>query len=139
MNDIIKLWKGKGRIIMNLLWMLTTTPSTPSTTNPFDDITKGNDMCALWSSVMSIVTTIIWILVGVLAVILIIKGVTTALGVVKAADEPQVRQEKLGAFKYLAIGMGVALIIAVLAGSLLSMFGTSMINKALGTTCTNGK
>ena len=91
------------------------------------------ELCTLWTKVLDIVTIVIWILVGVLAVILIIKGVTTALAVVKAADEPQVRQEKLGAFKYLAIGMGVALVIAILAGTLLSAFGTSMIEKALST------
>lgn len=89
-------------------------------------------LCELWTQAIKIVSIIIWILVGVLTVILIIKGVSTALAVVKAADEPQVRQEKLGAFKYLAIGMGVALVIAVLAGTLLSAFGTSMVEKALG-------
>lgn len=99
---------------------------------------EGDKLCDLWNSVIGIVTTVIWILVGVLAIILIIKGVTTALAVVKAADEPQVRQEKLGAFKYLAIGMGVALVIAVLAGTLLSVFGDSMVNKALGTDCSSG-
>ncbi|MBR3891650.1 MAG: hypothetical protein IKJ30_06250 [Bacilli bacterium] len=99
---------------------------------------EGEKLCELWNSVIGIVTTVIWILVGVLAIILIVKGVTTALAVVKAADEPQVRQEKLGAFKYLAIGMGVALVIAVLAGTLLSVFGDSMVNKALGTDCSSG-
>lgn len=111
------------------LWMLDTT----NITDAFGENTEA--LCQLWVSVVSIVTTVIWILVGVLAVILIVKGVTTALAVVKAADEPQVRQEKLGAFKYLAIGMGVALVIAVLAGTLLSVFGDTMINNALGTNC----
>ena len=115
------------------LWMLTG----GTEGSPFDTLFGGtgdggsNSMCDLWESVIQIVTAVIWILVGVLAIILIIKGVTTALAVVKAADEPQVRQEKLGSFKYLAIGMGVALVIAVLAGSLLSALGTSMIAKAI--------
>ena len=100
--------------------------------SPLGDAIDTEALCELWTQVLDIVTMVIWILVGVLAVILIIKGVTTALAVVKAADEPQVRQEKLGAFKYLAIGMGVALVIAVLAGTLLSVFGTSMIDNALG-------
>ena len=115
---------------MNLLWMLT------GTTLPTDGQNVATEACKLVAPVLSIVTTIIWILVGVLGVVLIIKGVTTALAVVKAADEPQVRQEKLGAFKYLAIGLGVALAIAVLSGTLLSVFGTSMINKALNCTTT---
>jgi hypothetical protein len=114
------------------LWML---EDPADIMDPF----AGNEqaLCDLWTSVVGIVTAIIWILVGVLAVILIVKGVTTALAVVKAADEPQVRQEKLGAFKYLAIGMGVALVIAVLAGTLLSVFGDTMINNALGTECSS--
>ena len=99
---------------------------------------KESELCDLWTSIIGIVSAVIWILVGVLAVILIVKGVTTALAVVKAADEPQVRQEKLGSFKYLAIGMGVALVIAVLAGTLLSVFGDTMVNNALGTTCDSG-
>ena len=115
---------------MNLLWMLTTGL-------PGDDgKAVGQEACKLVAPVLSIVTTVIWVLVGVLGVVLIVKGVTTALAVVKAADEPQVRQEKLGAFKYLAIGLGVALAIAVLSGTLLSVFGTSMINKALSCTTT---
>lgn len=111
------------------LWML---ESSSSTSNIFEDT---GELCTLWNTISGIVQTIIWILVGVLAVILIIKGVSTALAVVKAADEPQVRQEKLGSFKYLAIGLGVALVIAVLAGTLLGLFGTTMIEKAIGTTC----
>ena len=111
---------------MNFLWMLEENPGTGE---------FGNEACALIEPIMSIVTTVIWVLVGVLGVVFVVKAVTTALAVVKAADEPQVRQEKLGSFKYLAIGMGVALVIAVLAGTLLSVFGDTMINNALGTNC----
>ena len=67
------------------------------------------------------VRVVLWILVAVLAVVLIVKGVTTALAVMKAADEPQVRQEKLGAFKYLAIGLGVAIVIIALANIIVPM------------------
>jgi hypothetical protein len=105
------------------LWMLGDNQDALSNIDP-------TAFCGLWDQVLDIVSMVIWILVGILAVILIVKGVTTALAVVKAADEPQVRQEKLGAFKYLAIGMGVALVIAILAGTLLTAFGTSMLDKA---------
>ena len=111
------------------LWMLT---GGTGGTGVLGDAINTTQLCTLWTKVIDIVEMVIWLLVGVLAIILIIKGVTTALAVVKAADEPQVRQEKLGAFKYLAIGMGVALVIAVLAGTLLSLFGTSMIETAIG-------
>ena len=68
-----------------------------------------------------IVSDVLWILVAVLAVIAVIKGVTTAMAVMKAADEPQVRQEKIGAFKYLAIGLGIAIVIISLANIIVTM------------------
>lgn len=93
----------------NLLWMLTD----PSVTS---DLSK-----VFYDNVWPWIKTILWVLVAVLAVILIIKGITTALAVVKAADEPQVRQEKLGAFKYLAIGLGAAIIFVALANVIVDL------------------
>lgn len=112
---------------MNFLWMLDEDPGTGE---------FGTEACALIEPIMSIVTTVIWVLVGVLGVVFVVKAVTTALAVVKAADEPQVRQEKLGSFKYLAIGLGVALAIASLSAVLLQTFGTEMITKNMN--CTTG-
>jgi hypothetical protein len=97
------------------LWML------GETDNITDAFENTDALCDLWVSVVGIVTTVIWILVGVLAVILIVKGVTTALAVVKAADEPQVRQEKLGSFKYLAIGLGIAIVVISLANVVVNL------------------
>ena len=76
----------------------------------------------LWSTtVQPIFETVIWVLVGVLAMILIVKGVMTALAVMKAADEPQVRQEKIQGFKYLAIGLVVGIIILSFANVIMKL------------------
>ena len=92
----------------NLLWMLTD--------NALQD--AADDLMA---EVMPIVSTVIWILVAVLAVVFIVKAITTAMAVMKAADEPQVRQEKLNGFKYLAIGLGVAIVILTLANVIIDI------------------
>lgn len=92
----------------SLLWMLTEDNKLQDTAN------------SLWAELQPIVTTVIWVLVAVLAVVFIIKAITTAMAVMKAADEPQVRQEKLNGFKFLAIGLGIAIVILSLAGVLMS-------------------
>ena len=48
-----------------------------------------------------LLTTVILV---VLAVVLIVKGALLGVQIVKAADEPQVRQEKIGSLKWLVIG-----------------------------------
>lgn len=57
------------------------------------------------------ISIVLWILTAVLAIVFVVKAITTALAVIKAADEPQVRQEKIAAFKYLAIGLGIAIVV----------------------------
>lgn len=81
---------------MNLLWMLEDAPVTP---------TSAVDM------IFDAVTFVCWGLIAILAVVVIVKGITTAIGIVKAADEPQVRQEKLNSFKYIAIAIGIVIVI----------------------------
>ena len=51
------------------------------------------------------VMPVIWICLGLFTVI---KGSLLGVQIVKAADEPQIRQEKLGSLKWLVIGMLVA-------------------------------
>lgn len=65
---------------------------------------------------MNILTIVIWVLSAVVAVVFIIKAVSTALAVMKAADDPQARSEKLQGFKYLAIALGIALVVLLSAG-----------------------
>ena len=102
------LSRGKeGSTMKNLLWML-------------EDNALQNAADSLMEEIMPIVSTVIWILVAVLAVVFIIKAITTAMAVMKAADEPQVRQEKINGFKYLAIGLGIAIVILSLANIIMT-------------------
>ena len=96
------------------LWMLGENQDALSNIDP-------TAFCGLWDQVLDIVSMVIWILVGILAVILFVKGVTTALAVVKAADEPQVRQEKIQGFKYLAIALGIAIVILTFANVIMKL------------------
>ena len=101
-----------------LLWMLeTTNTDTDKTQAAGLDAAKETLMEQVWP----IVSTVLWVLTALLAVVFIVKAVTTAMAVMKAADEPQVRQEKLNAFKYLAIGLGVAIVIISLANVIMGI------------------
>ncbi len=53
-------------------------------------------------------TTILPIIWAVLGLILVIKGSMLGVQIVKSADEPQVRQEKIGSLKWLVIGVAIA-------------------------------
>lgn len=55
--------------------------------------------------VMSIVMPVLYAVIGVF---LVVKGSILGFQIVKAADEPQVRQEKIGALKWLVIGVAIA-------------------------------
>ena len=86
--------------------------------NPTEKLeATGNQV---WETVQPVLKWVLWVLTAVVAVVFIVKGVTTALAVMKAADEPQVRQEKIQGFKYLAIGLGIALVIALFSASILT-------------------
>ena len=67
--------------------------------------------------VYNIVLPIIW---GVLGLFLVVKGALLGVQIVKAADEPQVRQEKIGSLKWLVIGCAIAFaasgVVAVIFG-----------------------
>lgn len=58
-----------------------------------EDIVNGTVMPILWA---------------VLGLFLVIKGTITGVQIVKSADEPQVRQEKIGSLKWLVIGVAIA-------------------------------
>ena len=115
------LSRGKEGFTMNnmLLWML-------EDGQGIGDLIDSESAQTIWNTVVDAVTIVVWAIVAALAVVLVIKGITTALAVVKAADEPQVRQEKIASFKYMAIGIVIALIIAILFGTLLTMFGDKL-------------
>ena len=55
--------------------------------------------------VVNMLTTVIYVVLGVF---LVVKGALIGMQIVKAADEPQVRQEKIGSLKWLVIGVAIA-------------------------------
>ena len=109
-----------------LLWMLDTTNSTQPDSDPSD---LESATSQLMGEVWPIVSTVLWILTVLLAVVFIVKAITTAMAVMKAADEPQVRQEKLNGFKYLAIGLGVAIVILTLANVIMDVIVDNAISQ----------
>lgn len=62
-------------------------------------------MDVIQNVVMAIVMPVIY---GILGLFLVIKGALLGFQIVKAADEPQVRQEKIGSLKWLIIGVAIA-------------------------------
>lgn len=82
-----------------------------------------------WELARKIIEPVVYILMGILIIILIIKGITTAMAVVKAADDVQLRQEKLSSFKYLAIGLGVGIVILLVLSFSLNYIGDFIVGK----------
>ena len=74
-------------------------------TNDIEDEGLRNVMSDIGRIVERTVMPIIWIVLGLF---LIVKGALLGVQIVKAADEPQVRQEKVGALKWLLIGVAIA-------------------------------
>lgn len=65
----------------------------------------SNMMQKISDIVYDIVLPIIWVIIGM---VLVIKGSILGVQIVKAADEPQVRQEKINSLKWLVIGVAIA-------------------------------
>ena len=61
----------------------------------------------------------IWVVLGLF---LVVKGALLGMQIVKAADEPQVRQEKIGSLKWLVIGVAIAYAVTIVAGVLVDYF-----------------
>ena len=107
-----------------LLWML----SNPSGSG----LVNADEVNELWETITQVIEIVVWVIMAALGVVLVVKGITTALAVVKAADEPQVRQEKIGSFKFMAIGIVIALVILLTFNTLLSIFGEDIGSKFNG-------
>ena len=67
----------------------------------------------------NIILTIILIILGIF---LVVKGAILGMQIVKAADEPQVRQEKVGSLKWLVIGVGIAFAASTFVGVITGFF-----------------
>jgi len=76
-----------------------------------------------WNTIEGIVnTTIMPIIYAAITLFLIVKGAILGMQIVKAADEPQVRQEKIGSLKWLVIGVAIAFGVAGVAHILVNYF-----------------
>lgn len=77
--------------------------------------------------VVQMVLNVIYIALGLF---LVVKGALLGMQIVKAADEPQVRQEKIGSLKWLVIGVaiayGVTFIAQIVTNYFESIFGTKI-------------
>ena len=93
-------------------------------------------LAPLISNIQDIVShTVMPIIYVVLGIFLVVKGALLGMQIVKAADEPQVRQEKINSLKWLVIGVAIAYGIAGLAhfftGYLDTLFGVSTGSNSL--------
>ena len=103
----------------SLVWMLDTVVG-DSASNAAGNLQK--DVENVWNNVVHpVFKTVLWVLVAALALFLIVKAVMTAMAVMKAADEPQVRQEKIQGFKYLAIALVIAIVVLSFANVIIDM------------------
>lgn len=73
--------------------------------------------------IVGILMTIIYIVLGLF---LVIKGAILGFQIVKAADEPQVRQEKIGSLKWLVIGVAIGYGVAGVAHIITSVLSKNL-------------
>lgn len=94
--------------------------ATPSISNAY-----ANEAVEKLQEIVKTLTNVIY---AVLAVFLVVKGALIGMQIVKAADEPQVRQEKIGSLKWLVIGVAIAYAVTfaarILTNYLAGVFGT---------------
>lgn len=76
-------------------------------------------MSQITNIVHGTVMPIIW---AVLGLFLVVKGTLIGVQIVKAADEPQVRQEKVGSLKWLVIGVAIAYGASFLVSAVVGFF-----------------
>ena len=74
------------------------------------------------SKLVGIVDTILLVIYVVLGLFLVVKGALIGMQIVKAADEPQVRQEKISSLKWLVIGVAIAYAVTFVADLLVNYF-----------------
>lgn len=91
--------------------------------DPAQTLTNSNAVKAM-GYVTEIVDTITLIIYIVLGLFLVVKGALIGMQIVKAADEPQVRQEKISSLKWLVIGVAIAYAVTVAADLLMGYFAT---------------
>ena len=89
-----------------------------------------------WATIEKIVDdTVIPLIYAAIGLFLVVKGAILGMQIVKAADEPQVRQEKIGSLKWLVIGVAIAFGVVFLADTLMGYF-QGALTPPTGTTST---
>ena len=86
----------------------------------------NSDLANAMVKLGEIVNTIMIVIYIVLGLFLIIKGALIGFQIVKAADEPQVRQEKIGSLKWLVIGVAIGYGVAGVAHVLINVISGSL-------------
>ena len=81
-------------------------------TSDISDTDLKNAMANISKLVTGTIMPIIYVVLGIF---LIVKGALLGVQIVKAADEPQVRQEKINSLKWLVIGIAIAYGVAAAA------------------------
>ncbi len=69
--------------------------------------------------VNTIVMPIIWVVLGMF---FLVKGTLLGVQIVKSADEPQVRQEKIGSLKWLVIGVAISYATSFVVSAVIGFF-----------------
>lgn len=87
---------------------------------------SNEELATVMSMVQSIGQTILICIYIVLGIFLVVKGALLGMQIVKAADEPQVRQEKIGSLKWLVIGIAIAYGVAALANVAINIITKSI-------------
>lgn len=84
---------------------------------------KNENIKGLLAKLKEIVNSIVMpILFAVITMVLIVKGGLLGLDIVKSADDPQVRKEKIGALKWLVIGVAIAYLGSFVVGVITGFF-----------------
>ena len=81
--------------------------------------TSISSAMAIVENIVDTITTVIYFALGLF---LVVKGALIGMQIVKAADEPQVRQEKIGSLKWLVIGVAIAYAVTIAADLLTGYF-----------------
>ena len=87
------------------------------------DNIKDEEIESLMAKVSAIVNDVVLpVIYVVLGIFLLVKGAMLGVQIVKAADEPQVRQEKIGSLKWLVIGVAIAYAATFVVDVLMNFF-----------------